>query len=229
MQISQKLGVSLAAMALSATSQAVVLDFESGIFENNTVATASIYSQDGFDMRTPNLAGMHFHMAPPVVGNDPAGATPGWLGFHNGIGDNSVLNTITLTSVEGGVPGGTFDLYSFMIRGTGASRWATDPAGINPWYNPEMTVETSNGDVVVIPESLWDPANPEVDTPDLTYIMDFQDVTWVTFTTDEFANSSAGSVMMLDNVRINEVPVPAAAWLFGSALMGLAGFKRKQK
>ncbi|WP_085758106.1 VPLPA-CTERM sorting domain-containing protein [Oceanicoccus sagamiensis] len=28
-------------------------------------------------------------------------------------------------------------------------------------------------------------------------------------------------------IQISEVPVPAAAWLFGSALLGLAGFKRK--
>lgn len=34
----------------------------------------------------------------------------------------------------------------------------------------------------------------------------------------------------ISNIEItfNEVPVPAAAWLFGSALIGLAGLKRKQ-
>jgi hypothetical protein len=33
----------------------------------------------------------------------------------------------------------------------------------------------------------------------------------------------------MDNLRVevNEVPVPAAAWLFGSALVGLAGFARR--
>lgn len=29
-------------------------------------------------------------------------------------------------------------------------------------------------------------------------------------------------------VEVNQVPVPAAAWLFGSALIGLAGFNRKK-
>ena len=28
--------------------------------------------------------------------------------------------------------------------------------------------------------------------------------------------------------EVSEVPIPAAAWLFGSALIGLAGFKRRQ-
>jgi hypothetical protein len=34
----------------------------------------------------------------------------------------------------------------------------------------------------------------------------------------------------ISNVEItfSEVPVPAAAWLFGSALVGLMGFKRKK-
>lgn len=32
----------------------------------------------------------------------------------------------------------------------------------------------------------------------------------------------------LQNVTTSEVPVPAAAWLFGSALLGLAGFRKKK-
>ncbi len=32
----------------------------------------------------------------------------------------------------------------------------------------------------------------------------------------------------LDNVRLSAVPVPAAAWLFGSALIGLVGIRRKK-
>lgn len=35
-------------------------------------------------------------------------------------------------------------------------------------------------------------------------------------------------VEMLGNVGATEVPVPAAAWLFGSALLGLAGIARKK-
>jgi hypothetical protein len=45
----------------------------------------------------------------------------------------------------------------------------------------------------------------------------------------DFRNSG-GQVAALSNMRAFSVvvPVPAAAWLFGSALLGLAGLKRKQ-
>ncbi|MEH6591279.1 MAG: VPLPA-CTERM sorting domain-containing protein [Halioglobus sp.] len=38
----------------------------------------------------------------------------------------------------------------------------------------------------------------------------------------------SASTIFLDNVAVSQVPVPAAAWLFGSALIGLAGIKRKR-
>jgi hypothetical protein len=44
----------------------------------------------------------------------------------------------------------------------------------------------------------------------------------------DFRNN-AGKVANLSNMRaFSVVPVPAAAWLFGSALLGLSGLKRKQ-
>jgi len=42
--------------------------------------------------------------------------------------------------------------------------------------------------------------------------------------TDDEAQFSVGSLL----VRTSEVPVPAGMWLFGSALMSLAGLKRKK-
>ncbi len=33
----------------------------------------------------------------------------------------------------------------------------------------------------------------------------------------------------IDNLRFNVVPVPAAAWLFGTALIGLVGFSKRRK
>ena len=35
--------------------------------------------------------------------------------------------------------------------------------------------------------------------------------------------------MVYDNLEVTSVPVPAAAWLMGSALLGLAGMKRARK
>ena len=34
--------------------------------------------------------------------------------------------------------------------------------------------------------------------------------------------------IILDNVSVGVVPIPAAAWLFGSALLGLVGYSRKR-
>jgi hypothetical protein len=39
----------------------------------------------------------------------------------------------------------------------------------------------------------------------------------------------AGGAIYWDDVQINAVPVPAAAWLFGSGLLGLVGVARRRK
>ena len=41
-------------------------------------------------------------------------------------------------------------------------------------------------------------------------------------------NTAYPSQLMIDNIVINAVPIPAAAWLFGSALAGLGWLRRKQ-
>ena len=38
----------------------------------------------------------------------------------------------------------------------------------------------------------------------------------------------SGGTFLVDDVTLNAVPVPAAAWLFGSGLMGLVGIARRQ-
>lgn len=57
--------------------------------------------------------------------------------------------------------------------------------------------------------------------------------TWTVAATDvlNFTFNAAGSSMSLDTVAVDvsQVPVPAAAWLFGSAVMGLAGVSRRRK
>jgi len=51
--------------------------------------------------------------------------------------------------------------------------------------------------------------------------------TTLTFTsTTEDIYGAYGPV--LDNVRVNAVPIPSAVWLFGSGLLGLIGFARKK-
>jgi len=52
---------------------------------------------------------------------------------------------------------------------------------------------------------------------------DWQDITRLRINT--WAGSE-GSVGFVDNIALNVVPIPAAVWLFGSALFGLGWFRR---
>ena len=45
---------------------------------------------------------------------------------------------------------------------------------------------------------------------------------------DDQKNPIRGSSTDLYVAGINEVPIPAAAWLFGSALLGMAGLRRRK-
>lgn len=41
-------------------------------------------------------------------------------------------------------------------------------------------------------------------------------------------DGSSNDAFLMDNIQLSAVPVPAAAWLFGSALLGFFGFSRKK-
>jgi hypothetical protein len=49
---------------------------------------------------------------------------------------------------------------------------------------------------------------------------------WAGLTSVEFI--AVGAPGVLDNIVVNAVPVPAAVWLFGSALAGLGWFRRRK-
>jgi hypothetical protein len=53
------------------------------------------------------------------------------------------------------------------------------------------------------------------------------DVNWSGLTSVKFDNLGPNPTI-LDNLVVSEVPIPAAAWLFGSALAGLGWMRRKQ-
>ncbi len=63
-----------------------------------------------------------------------------------------------------------------------------------------------------------------------TYVWDFSPGSWAPHSTKSITFSSFAPHKSYDAFAItaNPVPVPAAAWLFGSALLGLAGLRRKK-
>ena len=50
----------------------------------------------------------------------------------------------------------------------------------------------------------------------------------IQFGADNHSNDYSNSGIYYDNINASAVPVPAAAWLMGSALLGLAGLKRRK-
>ena len=52
------------------------------------------------------------------------------------------------------------------------------------------------------------------------------DPAWANLERLEMFNDGS-AVLSLDNIAINVVPIPAAVWLFGSALAGLGWLRRK--
>ena len=51
---------------------------------------------------------------------------------------------------------------------------------------------------------------------------------WSNLTKVEF-QSVGSNFGAIDNINVNAVPIPAAAWLFGTALIGLVGFSKRRK
>ena len=54
------------------------------------------------------------------------------------------------------------------------------------------------------------------------------DSAWSGLQSATFSAASTGSAVGYDNVVLSAVPIPAAVWLFGSALAGLGWMRRKQ-
>lgn len=49
------------------------------------------------------------------------------------------------------------------------------------------------------------------------------------FATSAASNDATANGLMIDQIKVSAVPVPAAAWLFGSGLIGLAGAARRRQ
>lgn len=52
---------------------------------------------------------------------------------------------------------------------------------------------------------------------------------YLVFGLSEHSNTATNSALGIDNIKVSAVPVPAAVWLFGSAILGLVGVGRRKK
>ena len=52
---------------------------------------------------------------------------------------------------------------------------------------------------------------------------------YLVFGLSEHANTATNSAVGIDNIKVSAVPVPAAVWLFGSAMLGMIGMRRRHQ
>ncbi|MFK5913011.1 MAG: hypothetical protein QM484_01445 [Woeseiaceae bacterium] len=113
---------------------------------------------------------------------------------------------------------GTFDLNSFVIAGAWGSQTLTIEGLLNGVSIFDSLLAVTN-DAVSVFSANWS----GIDAFRITIGTDFV----------QTANlGGSGQHWAIDDIAVNEtvsaVPVPAAAWLFGSALLGFFGFSRKK-
>ncbi len=137
-----------------------------------------------------------------------------WLTEANGPSPRSI--DIVLNS-----PGGTGDVTFSKADGSAFSLLSFDYAFAGPGNWPmTLSAVKAGGEVVSL-----DPGLIALDNSYATYTASslFTDIVSLNFLGD-----GDGPPMALDNINVSTVPVPAAVWLFGSALAGLGWLRRKQ-
>ena len=109
--------------------------------------------------------------------------------------------------------GGLFTLYNFDVQAFGG--------GPVPLSFGQNTYDINRSYGLNVSPAEWTTVNPLQDYEGY-YAPLFVNVSSV-----KFSLSDPG-VILLDNIVVSAVPVPAAVWLFGSALVGLGWLRRKQ-
>lgn len=136
----------------------------------------------------------------------------------------AVIASATAPNATGYGPAATSDFYAFCTCSTGASLSRTDGklfslqqfdvgSGQALYMNLHL-VGTKGDNSSVTYDLSSDTAASQWSTIDLQ-LLGFSNLKSVSFT------GSGPIGIALDNINVSQVPVPAAAWLFGSALAGL--------
>ena len=158
------------------------------------------YSSDVMTGPT-NLAGTGYHTLRAFTGSSN-------VAFN---GSAASPSTFTWAGV-----GSTFDLNSFVIAGAWGSQTLTIEGLLNgaSIFSSSLAVTT---DAVSVFSPSWSGIDAFRIAIGTDYIAD-----------PNLIGSGGGQHWALDNITVSAVPVPAAAWLFGSALLGFFGFSRKK-
>jgi hypothetical protein len=106
------------------------------------------------------------------------------------------------------------------------------------WYSPRTSVAASNGVDVAYGDPFGTPLTDSFDGAAGTvgqwtlikYFFTASATQSYVALSESFEFEPADTLgALIDNVQVNAVPIPAAAWLLGSALMGLAAASRRRR
>ena len=125
-----------------------------------------------------------------------------------GLGGVQFVFYDSTNSLLGGVAYGSFSSsYIATVHG-GQNNWNSNYIASNVLNHYSLSIDNLLSQVVISPESI-----------------NHIDMSFISYAS---ANGAGGEVWF-DNVSVSAVPVPAGVWLFGSGLIGLAGFARRKK
>ena len=206
MNIGSRVGLVAASMILcvSANAAPVFVDFED-VEPKNTALPGTSFTTKGivFDWagKSPSI--------PAILDSNWAGGSGSEMAF---CGYCDPTNGTSLYTIDGSV----FELDSLRFGGT-------DQSGTGFPYAGTITGYLSGGGVVT--QSIFNAAGT-------SQLLSF-DQTWTDLTSvDIVIEGTIGGrapfdTFAIDNVSLQAVPLPAAVWLFGSALAGLGWLRRK--
>lgn len=150
---------------------------------------------------------------------------------------NSYLTGTTVTHDAGNVwnallPAGGLDITGLDVNGDGSMNvsysWgntATNNSNAAGTFSGSFTATGIGASFVTLASAPWDLATLNVHVAsDLATILS---ITLVT--SERTAQGIATTTYTLSQSAAPEVPLPAAAWLFGSGLLGLAGAARRRR
>jgi hypothetical protein len=204
---SLKLATAATALILSTSANAAIID-------NGTYTTDTSTGLDWLDLTA--TAGMSYNQVSAELG--AGGIFEGWTyatraqvsGFWDSFGGDSNYYNGWSTQNNG--------LFDAMAPLVGDLYCASTGCATGDGFSYWLTADFNSASTVFMSRS-WDSAtaNPSATGDDFSlsnYILGLDQ-----------SGENAGSAL----VRVSAVPVPAAAWLFGSGLLGLIGVARRKK
>jgi hypothetical protein len=198
--------VSLLLAASASQAVTVTMDFEGVVADTADSIPIAPYVENGLVLNSAlQENGLFGKDASFLDGNSNGSAVFGWcseLSFL--LCGQSDLITITQEA------GAEFDLLSLDVAAFHTSVAGPMVAVGNYAGGGSITID------LVVSDTSWQ-----------TYLFDAQ---WTGLSSLELYGDRTltDSDLLIDNVVVNTIPIPAAVWLFGSALAGLGWVRRKQ-